>query len=281
LDIPDAVICCGNAFKVQLMDLRDKILKSALHQTVTAIIIADEDGILSGTTAARKEAEQLGLSVVNMMSDGDAVKAGDEIARVEGSPKQVVMAEETLMGLLAKTSGIATAARRFKQSVDERPRVVCGAWKKMPPPLKHAVRSAVTHGGAAFRISDEPFVYLDKNYVRILGGIRRCLEATQDLKEHIRVVQLKGEEKDIVSEALEALEYGARILFIDTGRLGDVRAVLNRLHETGQRHGVKIAFGNNVGLDDMTALRALDIDIVDIGRAIVDAPLLDMRMEVL
>ncbi len=34
-------------------------------------------------------------------------------------------------------------------------------------------------------------------------------------------------------------------------------------------------------LDDIADLKRLDLDSVDIGRAIVDAPLLDMRVEVL
>jgi nicotinate-nucleotide pyrophosphorylase (carboxylating) len=191
------------------------------------------------------------------------------------------MSEETLMGLISKTSGIATAASRFRQAVNGQPKVVCGAWKKMPPLLKHSIRSAVVHGGAAFRISDEPFIYLDKNYVRILGGIQKCLEAMKDLKDHIKVVQLKGTEKDIVSEALEAVEYGAHIIFIDSGRIEDVKRVSDKLNDLDQRQRVKIAFGSGVVFDDMAELKKLDIDILDIGRPIVDAPLLDMRMDVL
>ncbi len=263
------------------LDLRDEILKGSLNRMIAAVIIADENGVLSGVAAARKEAERLGLRAARFMADGDAVKGGDEIARFQGNPKQVVKAEETLMGLLAKTSGIATAADRFRKAVNGRPKVVCGAWKKMPPLLKDAVRSAVIHGGAAFRISEDPFIYLDKNYVRILGGIRKSLESINAFNGYVKVVQLKGTEQDIVLEAQEAVQHGADIVFIDTGRMDDLKRVLSELHDSGLRQRVKIAFGSGIALKDMPQLKQLDIDIVDIGRPIVDAPLLDMRMEVL
>jgi nicotinate-nucleotide pyrophosphorylase (carboxylating) len=43
---------------------------------------------------------------------------------------------------------------------------------------------------------------------------------------------------------------------------------------------VQVAFGGGVTLDDVDALKALDLDILDIGRHIVDAPLLDMRLDI-
>jgi nicotinate-nucleotide pyrophosphorylase (carboxylating) len=43
---------------------------------------------------------------------------------------------------------------------------------------------------------------------------------------------------------------------------------------------VRLAFGGGVQLTDIDRLRELDVDIVDVGRAIVDAPLLDMRFRV-
>ncbi len=56
--------------------------------------------------------------------------------------------------------------------------------------------------------------------------------------------------------------------------------VVKRLNQLNLRKKVKIAFGGNVTLDDIDVLKDLDIDVLDIGRQIIDAPLLDMRLEV-
>ena len=49
--------------------------------------------------------------------------------------------------------------------------------------------------------------------------------------------------------------------------------------ELGLRNKVSIAFGGGVRLEQIDELKALGVDILDIGREIVDAPLLDMRVE--
>jgi nicotinate-nucleotide pyrophosphorylase (carboxylating) len=186
-----------------------------------------------------------------------------------------------LMGLMAKASGIATAASRFVERAGAKPEIVCGAWKKMPPRMKDSIRRAIVTGGARFRVCGEPFVYLDKNYVEMLGGIRPSLQAVARLNGHVRVVQLKGRYADIADEACEAAGAGADILSIDTGCTADVERAARALTDRGLRDRVRIVFAGGIRLEDMEGMKDLDVDIVDVGREVVDAPLLDMRMEVL
>jgi nicotinate-nucleotide pyrophosphorylase (carboxylating) len=261
-------------------DIRDDILRSALGNRITASIVADDRGIVVETVAAAQQAEALGLTVRRILPEGSEVNPGDEIARLAGSPKQVVMAEDRLIGLMAKPSGIATAARRFVTLAGDRPKIVAGAWKKMPGAMKESIRRAAAAGGAKIRISSQPFLYLDKNYVRMLGGIAAALEAVAPLAGYLKVLQLKGHYQEIALEASDAATHGADVLFVDSGRWGDIRAVSERLKKEGLRDRVKIAFGGNIRSSDVTALKAFDVDILDVGRDIVDAPLLDMRLEV-
>jgi len=263
------------------LDLRGEILRAVAGATVAAAIVADEAGLVAGAPAAARAADELGLALERLAADGSRVGVGDELARFHGPAERVLAAEDRLIGLLAKSSGIATAARAFVERAGSRPRIVSGAWKKMPPCQKQAVRSAVEVGGAAFRITSEPFVYLDKNYVRVLGGIRASLEAVGALAGHKKVVQIKGRHAELGCEALEAAQAGADILHVDTGRPEDIERVSAALRRAGCRGRVEIAFGGNLRLEQVDALRRLDVDILDVGRRIVDAPLLDMRMEVL
>lgn len=266
--------------QVPAVDVREELLRSVPSGRVTASIVTDEAGVVAGVSLARKEAERLGLSVVKILGDGTPVAEGDEIARLHGSPRQIVMAEEVLIGLLAKPSGIATRAASFVAKANGRPKVVSGAWKKMPAVMKEMIRAAVTAGGADSRMVPGPFVYLDKSYIELLGGIKESLAAVAHLEAHAKVVQVKGRYGDIASEALEAAEHGADIVFIDTGRAGDVPPVTECLVRLGLRDRVQLAFGGGVDIENVEALKVLGIDILDVGRQIVDAPLLDMRLEI-
>jgi nicotinate-nucleotide pyrophosphorylase (carboxylating) len=263
-----------------VVDVREEILRSVRARRVTAAIVADQAGVVAGTGHAAREAEQLGLSFVELVREGSAVAAGDEVARLVGTPGQIVRAEEVLIGTLAKPSGIATRTRAFVARTNGRPKVVSGGWKKMPAALKEMIRSAVSTGGGQPRIVPGPFVYLDKNYVELLGGVRESLAAVAHLGDLAKVVQVKGRHADVAAEACEAADHGAAVVFVDTGRREDVARAADALVRRGLRGRVQVAFGGGVTLDDVDALKALDLDILDIGRHIVDAPLLDMRLDI-
>ena len=262
------------------IDVREEMLRSVRATRVAAAIVADQAGIIAGVPSATREAAQLGLSCVEIVGEGSAVEAGDEIARLAGTPRQIVMAEDVLIGALAKPSGIATRARAFVARTNGRPRVVSGGWKKMPGALKEMIRSAVSAGGGEPRMVPGPFAYLDKNYVELLGGIRESLAAVAHLEDLSKVVQVKGRYADVATEACQAAEHGADVVFVDTGRAEDVSRATAELVRRGLRARVLVAFGGGVALEDLDALRGLDLDILDIGRQIVDAPLLDMRLEI-
>jgi nicotinate-nucleotide pyrophosphorylase (carboxylating) len=262
-------------------DLQDRIFRSVATKKVTACIFTDDAGIVAGTDSVKEEAVRLELFIERIVEDGDQVRKGDEIVRFKGSPKQVVVAEDLLIGLLAKPSGIATATRKAIELTKGKPIIVCGGWKKMPYILKDMIRRALVKGGAQPRICPQQFIYLDKNYVKLLGGIKESLKAVSELKDYTKVIQIRGSYDDIGLEACEAARYGAKVLFIDTGKANDVNLVNNKLVQMGLRNKVKIAFGGGIRLKDIDTLKAMDIDILDIGRALIDAPLLDMRLEII
>lgn len=262
-------------------DLRDEIFRTVEGRKVTGVILADDEGIVAETNLAADESKKMGLTLLGILGEGTAVRPGDEITRFSGTAKQVVSAEDVLIGLMAKPSGIATAAHAFVTRADGRPEIVCGAWKKIHASQKESIRRAVVVGGAYYRISREPFVYLDKNYIKILGGIGKALQAVSSMTDRKKVAQIKGRNGNILAEVCEAVEFGADILHIDTGNTGDAETVVKELERLGFRRRVSIAFGGNVRLEDVDELRRMDVDILDIGRQIVDAPLLDMRLEVI
>jgi nicotinate-nucleotide pyrophosphorylase (carboxylating) len=260
-------------------DIRDQIFRGHRDRNVTAVVIAEAAGLLSGIQRTQELADGLGLSFRSNLKDGDSFDEGAELARLSGKPSQIVKAEEVIIGTLSKTSGIATRARQMMREVGPRCRVVSGGWKKMPHDIKDMLRQAVVHGGAGIRILEGPFIYLDKNYVRILGGVREALEAVEPI-EGSTVIQIRGETGPVAQEAIEAATAGAAVIMIDTGRSDDLTKVASALREEGLRSKVQIAFAGNISLDDIPALSILDVDVLDIGYAILDAPCLPIRFDV-
>ncbi|MEJ2715907.1 MAG: hypothetical protein P8182_02020 [Deltaproteobacteria bacterium] len=261
-------------------DIRDDIFLHHLDRSVTAVIISEAAGVLSGLEAAGALAGTLGLVFETEAEDGREVAANTELVRVSGNPLQVSKAEELLVGALSKASGIASAARKAKMAAGSRCRLVSGGAKKMPHQMKSIVRKAVMDGGLEIRMLDQPFLYIDKNYVRILGGITAALETVAPL-ERPTVIQIRGEFQPIDEEAVAAARGGAAVIMIDTGESAHIEKVAGALRRYGLRSSVQLAFSGNIGLGDLPDLCLEDVDALDVGYAILDAPCLPMRFDVI
>lgn len=268
-----------NSLKTPTVDVPRVLLQHTNKRVVRAELVSNEGAVIAGLEELGCEAESMGLEVYNFVSPGMDIRPGSVIAAFTGNPLQVVRGEDALPGLVGKASGIATAARRAVRKAG-RIKVVCGGWKKIPMELKERFRCAVEIGGAEIRMLAKPFVYLDKNYIRILGSLPDALHAAQSLPGRALILQLRGETDKIEKEAIMAVKHDSEIVMVDTGSIDDVRRVSRALKQERLREKVQIAFAGGVTLNDLEDLQQEDIDIVDIGRAILDAPLIDLRYDV-
>ncbi len=263
------------------LDLRDRIFESLAGQRFRAAVVAAGDGVLAGMSAALAEAGAVGCRVRALVADGALIVDGTRVLELTGVPKGLALAEEVVMGALAKPSGIASATRRLVDCAAARLQIVAGGWKKMPRAMKQTVRQAVQVGGAATRIDQAPFLYLDKNYVRMFGGVAATLDAVAGVKGHRTVIQIGAGPESLEQETRVAVAHEVSTLFVDTGDICDVQRVLATLAELGARDHLRVAFGGGVGCEQVEELARLGVDALCIGRAIVDAPLVDFRMEIL
>lgn len=264
-----------------MQDIRDLVFQDICGKQFQAVLLAERDGILSGAEDAAEIARELGVNWQCDCPEGGKLSAGQTFARVTAGPKEMAMAEERLIGALAKTSGIATAARRAVTLAAGKIRIVSGSWKKMPPSMKTAVRHAIVTGGAVFRICEPPMLYMDKNFVSMFGSVRATLDAVADLKNITKIIQIRGQKDSVEEETLEALRGDANILMVDTGRLRDADVCMEVLEREHARERVQVAYAGNVKLADIPQLADRGIDLLCIGKEIVDAPLLDMKLNVL
>ncbi len=261
-------------------DLREDIFRQHLNRSIKAVLIAEAPGVLSGLDHCRDLAELLDLAFETEVRDGHEITRHAVIARVSGNPVQISKGEDLLLGALSKASGIASAARKAKAMVGSRCRLVSGGFKKMPIEIKSVLRRAVADGGLEVRMLDQPFLYLDKNYVRIFGGVSLAMQAVAPL-ERPTVIQVRGEIRPIDEEAVDAARGGAAVIMVDTGDRADLRTVVEALNRNHLRSSVQVAFSGNIDLNDIEELCSSDVDALDIGYAIVDAPCLPIRFDVI
>lgn len=264
-----------------MKDIRDILFAGILDKPFKAQLTVEKDGCISGVDQAKEAVAQIGGNVTFFLKEGDTFKMGDVIAEVVAKPKEIAAIEEKLMGTLAKYSGIATAAKRAVECARGRADVISGSWKKMPPEIKDGVRKAVESGGASYRITQPPMIYMDKNYIRMLGSVKVALEAAAPLEGHKRIVQIRGEIDSVETETREAAAHGCNIFMVDTGAIEDLKKCVDTLKELGVRDSVSLAYSGNVRHEDIDMLcDVYGVNMLCIGKAIIDAQLIDMKLDV-
>ncbi|MGC8658140.1 MAG: nicotinate-nucleotide pyrophosphorylase [Desulfomonilaceae bacterium] len=263
------------------MDIRSFLFEPLETISFVAEISATENGILAGTELTRNRTSELQMTLDFLAQEGTPLNPGDLVLRIIGSAEDIARAEEELLACVGKSSGVATAAQRFLAQVDGRAHIVCGAWKKIAPELRTHLRKAIAVGGAGIRLLDEPFVYLDKNYVRMFGSVRRAVERARGLDGRVVAVQVRGDTNLIAEEACQALNAGAGAIMVDTGNIDDLRIVADVVDRKGFRNKVKIAFAGGVNLCSIDDVVAAGAEIIEVGREIIDAPILDFRLDVI
>ncbi len=263
------------------MDIRTYLFEPLTGELFVAEISAVESGILCGTEHARSRAAALGLNLESVAPEGSLLHSGSPILRLIGCAEDIARGEEELLACVGKASGVATAASKLLAQANGNVRIVCGAWKKVSPELRQCLRHAIAVGGAGIRLLDQPFVYLDKNYVRMFGSVKRAVERARGIDGRTIAVQVRGDTNLIAEEATQALNAGARVIMVDTGNVADLRIVVEVVSRKGFRRHVKIAFAGGINSSSLDEVVEAGADIVEVGREIIDASILDFRFDVI
>ncbi|MDO7788199.1 nicotinate-nucleotide pyrophosphorylase [Desulforamulus aquiferis] len=263
------------------MELRNFLFAPLKNKKFGFTIRANQQGLLSGSKELAQLIETLPINIDYIAKEGTSINEGTVILRGEGEAEAVASSEEKLLGVIGKPSGVATSAANFVRESEGKIRIVCGAWKKVVSEIRPALRQAIATGGAGIRITDEPFIYLDKNYVRMLGSVGQAVRRAKEFSEgRVVSVQIKGEQQNILQEALEGYEAGAGILMVDTGHIQDLKSIIRFAQNKGWRQKVKLAFGGGARLEDLPKFISTGADIIDVGRGIIDAPMIDFSFDV-
>jgi nicotinate-nucleotide pyrophosphorylase (carboxylating) len=97
-------------------------------------VVSRREGVIAGLPAAAivAAATDAALVLEPRVADGAFVPAGETVATLAGPTRSVLAAERTLLNLLGRLSGIATATRRLVDAVAETPCRVYDTRKTVP-----------------------------------------------------------------------------------------------------------------------------------------------------
>ena len=177
-------------------------------------LVAKAEGILCGVEVAARVFELIDsyIKIEILIKDGESVKYGDEIMRLEGRTASLLKGERTALNLIQHMSGIATAANQATKLVEGTNASIADTRKTLPG-MRPLQKYAVMTGGAKnhrYNLSDAAM--LKDNHIDAAGGIRAAVTALRKKIGHMTKIEVETRNLD---ELKEALAVGADIIMLD------------------------------------------------------------------
>lgn len=272
---------------LEYLGIQDKV--------VTAEIFARKSGIFAGIDEVVNLLNDKNIEIWSL-EEGDSFEPKETVMRIKGPYSEFGIYETVLLGILASSSGWATAARELKNTVKNKPLLCFGA-RHVHPAVAPVMERAALAGGAddascilgAKLKSKEPKGTVPHAAFLIAGDTLEVAKAYRDITpENEKITILVDTFKDEIEESLRVAEFlGDRLYGIRLDTPSERGGVTpNLVYELRQRlnqkgfNDVKIIVSGGLTPERIAQLSESGADAFGVGSYISDAQPIDMTMDI-
>jgi nicotinate-nucleotide pyrophosphorylase (carboxylating) len=256
-----------------LGDVTSRAIFPVKHRS-RAVIGTKQDLVICGLEVAAAVFARVEptMKVKLLAADGDRVKKGAAVLRVEGPTIALLTAERTALNFLQRLSGIATQARRYADVVrGTGVRIV--DTRKTTPAYRALEKYAVRCGGCFnHRSSLGEHVLIKDNHIAAAGSLTEAVRLCQAAAPHGAKIEV---EAGTLAEVREAVRAGAGIILLDNMTPAGVRAAVQAI---AGRAVVEVSGG--VKFDTLRDYALPGVDVISIGALTHSAVAVDLSLTV-
>ena len=245
-------------------------------ETNKAKLVAKQEGIICGIDIAREVYALVDKSIkfTAMMKDGDRIKKGDIIFRVEGSAIGILTSERTALNYMQRLSGIATSTNEYVELIKGTGTKLLDTRKTTPSMRLFEKYAVKVGGGYNHRIGLYDMIMLKDNHIDFAGGVENAITKT---KEYLKSL---GKELKIEVEvrSMEELERVLKIGGINRIMLDNFTPEL--LQKAIERIGGKYETESSGGINKDTILNfaKTGVDFISVGALTHQIKSLDLSL---
>jgi len=244
-----------------------------------AEVIAKEDGVIAGLEEAEILAESLGLKVKRTVSDGEKIKKGKVLMKISGETRTILTVERTLLNIVSRMSGIATATRKLVEKAKKagfKVRVACT--RKVAPGLLYLDKKAVLIGGGdTHRLCLDDMILIKDNHIAVVGSIEKAVKTAKEKASFSKKVEV---EVTRVEDAVKAVKAGADIIMFDNFKPEQVEKAVKKLKEMGFYGKVLLEASGGITANNFLEYASKGVNIVSLGELTDSVKALDISLEI-
>ncbi len=247
--------------------------------TAEAEVVSKEAGVAAGIEETTILAESLGLSVKVLVSDGEETKKGQVTLKIFGDARTILSAERTMLNLLSRMSGIATATRRLVEKVRKaRLDTRIAATRKTAPGLLYFDKKAVFIGGGdTHRLHLDDMVLIKDNHLAVSENIETAVQLAKQNTSFTKKIEV---EVTKVADALKAAKAGADVIMLDNFSPKLIRETIGLLKEAGFHEKILLEASGGITQENLLEYAQTQVNIISLGEITHSVRALDVSLEI-
>ncbi|MCQ4345481.1 MAG: carboxylating nicotinate-nucleotide diphosphorylase [Sulfolobaceae archaeon] len=255
-------------------DLTSRIVRGVKAE---GVVLAKSEGVLAGLRFVVPFLTRLGFTVQANLNDGERFSKGQEIAVIRGDGELLLGVERTVLNLLMRLSGIASATREMvEKAKGVNPKVRIAGTRKTTPGLRAFEKYAIEVGGGdPHRFGLYDAVLIKDNHIALLGSVREAVMRARKVASFTKIIEV--EVSDLKS-ALEAVEAGAHAILLDNVGPKEAREVIEEVRKVNGRVIVEVSGG--ITPDNVVDYALAGPDVISSGYLTHSVRAKDMSLEV-
>ena len=244
------------------------------NSRAVATLTMKANGIVSGLEIAGKVFSRLDKDIIctPYFKEGEKVSQGDVILKVEGNFRALLTAERTVLNILQRMSGIATATALYVKETEGTQTHLLDT-RKTAPGMRILDKMAVKAGGGTnHRMGLYDLALIKDNHIKVAGSITR---AVQQVRDYITPGVRIEVETTCIEEVKEALTSGADIIMLDnmsTSLMAEAVRLVDKKAKTEA--------SGNMTLGRIREVATTGVDYISVGALTHSVTALDISMNI-
>ena len=242
-----------------------------------ATMTAKQDGVISGLDIVKMVYDRFQSDVVftPYFKDGDVVKRGDVILKIEATYPTLLRGERLSLNIFQRMCGIATETAKYVKELEGTHTELLDT-RKTAPGLRVLDKMAVKHGGGTnHRMGLYDMAMIKDNHIKMVGGIAKAVEQVRArIAEGIKVEV----ETTNIDEVHQAIAAGADIIMLDNMDTQTMAEAVKIINATNK--GIKTEASGNMSIPRLKEVAATGVDYISVGALTHTVKGMDISMNI-
>ena len=253
----------------------DSIIPESLNAVAT--MTAKQDGVVSGIEVIKKVYERFQKDIVYTpyFKNGDSVKKGDVMLRIEASYPTLLKGERLSLNIFQRMCGIATETAKYVKELAGTSTELLDT-RKTAPGLRVLDKMAVKDGGGTnHRMGLYDMAMIKDNHIKMAGGITKAVEQVRGNIPATIKIEVETTNLDEVREAIAA---GADIIMLDKMDNATMTEAVNIIKASGK--AIKTEASGNMSIPRLVEVAATGVDYISVGALTHTVKGMDISMNI-